>query len=95
VNDGGAIFLGTSPRHHPVAHRWQFAAADRMVLQASRGGRLDLAAVDVQAIEVVELDGDSRRLVAAARRPRLKSGRPLLIPPEILQTHAVSLQFAA
>ena len=65
-----------------------------MVPEASRDSRLELAAVDVEAIKVVELDGDTRRLVAAARRPRLKGGRPLLIPPEILETHAVSLQFA-
>ena len=65
-----------------------------MVFEASRDGRLDLAAVDVKAIEVVELDGDPRRLVAVARRPRLVGGRRLVIPPEILETHAVSLQFA-
>jgi hypothetical protein len=93
--DRREILLGTLADHHPVADRRQFGAAAGAMLEAAGGDRVELAAIDVDAEDLVELDGDARRMEivrfpAKAGADLREMARERLVPPEPGQLHRLN-----
>ena len=90
-DDGPLVLAFARPDRHPVADGRQLAAAPGAMLQPARDGRLALALRRPHAVQVVELDGDARRLDAGARLQRVERRGECLIPSELRQAHENSL----
>ncbi len=89
--DGRGSVALTRERRHPIADGGQLISAGRLMQQASRVLRLELAARRVKAKDVVELDGDARGDQSRSR-VRLKRLRPCVIPSEFAEIEGHSNQ---
>ncbi len=86
-DDRAAVLVGSPADGDPVAHGRKRGAVFRSVLEAAGSRRVELAVVDVDAIVVVELDGDARRLEIGAHHVLSEVPRKRLVPPQLVQPH--------
>jgi hypothetical protein len=90
-DDRAAWFAGTAAHDDPVTDSGQFAAEVGLMLEAPGQHRLELAVLHVNAIDMIELDEDTRRLDVGRIRPLAPRGRVGFIPPECVEPHSSSL----
>jgi hypothetical protein len=81
------VLVGPLAHRHPVTDGRQLAAARRPVLEPPGRGGVELAALHINAVDVVELDADATGLDVLPGRELRKLASTKIVPAQLFQAH--------